>query len=84
MPHHGHSTIILIIGVGGVVGKLTTCGSRLTLLLLELLVMAKFAAISTFYRIDLLAWSSMKTPPSVERSTVVPAFLLKVGVALKR
>ena len=83
MPHHGHSTIILIVRVGGIVGELPTCGSRLTFLFSTLLLMVtELGIVAAFHGVGLPAWSGMKTPPSSECSTVVPAFLPKVRVSL--
>ena len=56
MPHYKHSATIAVVGVGGMVGDLSTCEGRLTLLFETLcLVVAKLAIVSTLGGVVLTA-----------------------------
>ena len=80
MSHDEHLAMVVIVGVSDVIGELSTCGSRLTYLLLTLFfVVADFTAISTFDWV-LSAWTGTEALPSSERSYIVYVFLLKSGV----
>ena len=69
MPHYKHFATIIIVGIGGVVGELSTCDDRLTLLFATLcLIVAKLATISALGRVVLTARSGMAAPPSSRRS----------------
>ena len=56
---------MVVIGVGGIVGELSTCESQLALLFATLsLVVAKIATISTLSKVVLTTRLGMATPPS--------------------
>ena len=65
MPHHKHSATIVVVGVGGVLGELSACEGRLTLLFATLsLVIPKLATISALCGVVLTAQYGMAAPPS--------------------
>ena len=65
MPHYKHVGTIVVVGVGGIVGELSTCEDSLTLLFAALcLVMAKFSIVSALGGVALTARSGMVAPPS--------------------
>ena len=64
MSHHKHSSMVVIVGVGGIIGELSACVSRHTLPLSALSFMvADFTAISAFSWVVLSAWTIVKPPP---------------------
>ena len=57
--------MIVVVGVGGVVGELSACEGRLTLLLVTLsIVVAKLAILSALGGVVLTARSGMAASPS--------------------
>ena len=81
ISHHEHSEMVIIVGVGGVIGDFSACGSRLMLLLSGFFfVVADFTTIPAFDSVVLSAWTGMEAPSSSKCSSVVFAFLPKLGV----
>ena len=86
ISHHEHSAMIFIHRVGGVIGELSVCGSRLTLFLSALFfVVVNFTTILAFDWLNCLStWTGMEPPSYFERSSIVSNFLPKLWVIFHR
>ena len=63
MPHFEHSSMVIIVGVRGILGELSACRRGLTLLPLTLLFMvANFSTVFAFDGLFCLLGSAWKLP----------------------